>query len=135
MEDTDIPLDELVLAYRKIRDVIADKEEAHKELIAGLKEQLDTVSSKMLEVCQDQNADSIRTPAGTITRRVSSRYWTSDWESMYQFIKEHDAPFLLEQRISNSNMKQFLDDNPNILPMGLQATRKFVIQVRKPINK
>ena len=135
MEDTDIPLDELVLAYRKIRDVIADKEEAHKELIAGLKEQLDTVSSKMLEVCQDQNADSIRTPAGTITRRVSSRYWTSDWESMYQFIKEHDAPFLLEQRISNSNMKQFLDDNPNVLPMGLQATRKFVIQVRKPINK
>jgi hypothetical protein len=30
---------------------------------------------------------------------------------MYQFIKEHDAPFLLEQRIHNGNLKQFLADN------------------------
>jgi len=131
----DIPLDKLVQAYRNLREAISDKEAAHKEEIAGLKEQLDTISNRLLEVCNEQNAESIRTVAGTITRRISSRYWTHDWESMYEFIRENDALYLLEQRISNSNMKQFLEDNPDKLPIGLQADRKFVIQVRKPTGK
>jgi hypothetical protein len=54
---------------------------------------------------------------------------------MYQFIKEQDAPFLLEQRIHNGNMRQFLEDNPDTLPMGLNADTKYAITVRKPTNK
>lgn len=135
MVDTDVPLDEIVLAYRKLRDVMQETEAAHKEAMADLREQLDLLSSKMLEVCKEQNADSIRTPAGTITRKITARYWTSDWESMYEFIREHDAPFLLEQRIHNSSMRQFLEDNPDIMPAGLQADRKFTVQVRKPTSK
>ena len=37
--------------------------------------------------------------------------------------------------IHNGNMKQFLEENPDMLPIGLQADRKFVIQVRKPTSK
>jgi hypothetical protein len=72
---------------------------------------------------------------GTVTRRTVTRYWTNDWESMYQFIKEQDAPFLLEQRIHNGNMRQFLEENPDTLPMGLNADTKYAITVRKPTNK
>jgi urate oxidase len=131
----DIPTDRLVAIYVKIRTAIQAKEEQHKAELAELKEQFDVVSQKLLEVCNDQNAESIRTPFGTISRRVSSRYWTTDWESMYNFIKEHDAPYLLEQRIHNGNMKQFLEENPDALPAGLQADRKYVVQVRKPTAK
>ena len=70
-----------------------------------------------------------------MTRTVSTRYWTNDWESTYQFIKEHDAMYLLEQRIHNGNMRQFLDDNPDELPVGLQADTKYVVRVRKPTAK
>lgn len=131
----EIPTDRLVAIYVKIRTAIQEKEEQHKAELAQLKEQFDVVSQKLLEVCNEQNADSIRTPFGTISRRVSSRYWTTDWESMYNFIKEHDAPYLLEQRIHNGNMKAFLEENPDVLPAGLQADRKYVIQVRKPTAK
>ena len=79
--------------------------------MATLKEQLDTVSAKLLDICNSQNVDSLRTPAGTVTRRAVTRYWTSDWESTYQFIMEHDAPYLLEKRIHNANMAQFLADH------------------------
>lgn len=130
-----VTTEEMVVAYRKLRDAIAEKEEQHKTEIAALKEQLDVVAASLLDVCNEQNADSIRTPAGTVTRRVNTRYWTSDWDAMYRFIKEQDAPFLLEQRIHNGNMKQFLEENPDVLPAGLQADRKFVIQVRKPTAK
>jgi hypothetical protein len=130
-----MPADKLVRVYRKIRDAINEKEEAHKTEIAELRAQLDVVGVKLLEICNTQNMDSLRTPEGTATRRAVTRYWTNDWEAMYGFIKDHDAPFLLEQRIHNGNMKQFLEENPETLPIGLNADTKYVISVRKPTNK
>lgn len=131
----DIKADELVLAYRKIRDAIQEKEDAHKQEIASLRIQQDLISDALLGLCNDQNLDSIRTSQGTVTRSTTTRYWTSDWESMYDFIKEQDAPFLLEQRIHNGNMRQFLEENPDKLPVGLNADTKYVIRVRKPTSK
>jgi hypothetical protein len=135
MADENTSLDEIVLQYRKVRDTIRDKEAVFNEEVAELKEELDGLSALLLKACKDNSADSIRTAAGTITRRVNTRYWTSDWESMYEFIREHNVPFLLEQRLHNGNMKQFLEENKDLLPVGLQADRKFVIQVRKPTSK
>ena len=134
-DNNPVNVEELVAIYVKIRDVIRSKEEQHKEEIAVIQEQLDTISSKLLEVCSTQNTDSMRTAAGTVSRRVQSRYWTSDWESMHNFILEHNVPFLLEKRIHNSNMKEFLSDNPDVLPMGMQMENKYVIQVRKATQK
>jgi hypothetical protein len=54
---------------------------------------------------------------------------------MYEFIRENDAMHLLEQRIHNGNMKQFLSENPDELPVGLQADSKYVVRVRKPTAK
>lgn len=135
MTEKDLTIDELVSIYLKIRTAIEAKEEQHKTELQELKDQFDVVGNKLLEICNEQNMDSIRTPVGTISRRVSSRYWTSDWDSMYQFIKNNDAPFLLEQRIHNSNMRQFLEDNPDKFPAGLQNERKYTVQVRKPTAK
>ena len=133
--DTKQSVEEMVFAYRKIRDAIRDKEEQHKEELADLKEQLDVVAGALLDICNNLDVDSLRTEAGTVSRRVNTRYWTSDWDAMYRFIKDQDAPFLLEQRIHNSNMKQFLADNPGLLPVGLQADNKYIVQVRKPTAK
>ena len=136
MDDVkDLPADELVRIYRKIRSVVEEVEEAHKEKIASLKEQLEVVGNALLDICNEQNADSIKTSQGTISRRVNQRYWTTDWESMYKFIKENDAFPLLEQRIHNGNMRQFLEENPDQLPVGLNADTKYVIRVRKPTSK
>jgi hypothetical protein len=135
MTDTELPIDAMVAVYRKIRAAIDEQEEQHKEAVTSLKDQLDTVGNKLLAICNEQNVDSIKTPEGTISRRVNARYWTSDWETMYRFIKENDVPQLLEQRIHNGNMKQFIAENPEAFPAGLQCDRKYVIQIRKPTNK
>lgn len=128
-------LDELVLTYRKIRDAKQEKENAHKEEMAELNEQLDAISARFLELFNTQNVESLRTAHGTVTRRSITRYWTSDWGAMYQFIKEHDVPHLLEQRIHNGNMKEFLEENPEVLPMGLNADTRYAVTVRKPATK
>jgi hypothetical protein len=104
-----IPIESLVSAYRKLRAAITTEEEAHEARVSGLKEKMELVSSELLKFCNDQNLDSVKTSSGTVSRRVQTRYWTTDWERMYQFIAEHDAPFVLEKRIHNGNMKQFME--------------------------
>lgn len=135
MDIQDLPADKLVAVYRKIREAIDEKEEVHKTEVTTLKGQLNAVSAKLLELCNEQNVDSIRTKTGTVTRRTVTRYWTSDWQSMYAFIKEQEAYHLLEQRIHNGNMQTFLQDNPDTLPVGLNADTKYTLTVRKPTNK
>ncbi len=132
MLDDEVNINKLVKVYLKIRNAIDEKETQHKEELSSLKEQFGIVGQSLLNLCKEQNLDSIRTPVGTVSRRISTRYWTSDWDSMYRFISEHDAPFLLEQRIHGTNMKEFLEANPEAFPMGMQADRSYTVQVRKP---
>jgi len=127
----EIPADKLAEIYIKIRDKRVELKEKFEAEDAALKEQQDLLAQEMLEVCYENNADSIKTPAGTIIRKVDTRYWTTDWDSMYQFIQEHDAYPLLEKRIHQTNLKQFLEENPNLLPAGLQADSKYTVVVRR----
>ena len=123
--------EKLAEVYVKIRE--ARRELAKKD--EELKAQLDVITEQLLEICKDQGATTIRTQHGTISRRANKHYWTSDWESLYQCILENNVPQLLEQRIHNSNMRQFLEENPDKFPAGLQNDRKYAVQVRKPTAK
>jgi hypothetical protein len=134
MSDT-VTIEEMVEAYRNVRDTIAKRKEVFEAQMEKLEKSLEVISSSILEFCNEHNLDSVKTPMGTVSRRVQSRYWTSDWESMYNFVVAQNIPFVLEKRIHNGNMQQFLDENPDLMPMGLQLDRKFVIQVRKPNKK
>lgn len=130
-----VSIEEMVEAYRKVRDTIAKRKEAFEAQMDQMEKSLEVISSAILDFCNEHNLDSVKTPMGTVSRRVQSRYWTSDWESMYNFVVAQNIPFVLEKRIHNGNMQQFLDENPDLMPMGLQLDRKFVIQVRKPNKK
>ena len=130
-EETTLSADKLAEVYIKIRDARAKLKEEYEEQDAIAKEQQDLIAEQMLAICKEQNADSIKTQAGTIIRKVDTRYWTSDWESMYQFIQENDAYPLLEKRIHQTNMRQFLEENPELLPAGLMTDSKYTIVVRR----
>jgi hypothetical protein len=89
------------------------------------------ISDEMLNMCKKINADSIKTKYGTIMRSVKSRYWTNDWDSMYDFIYENDAFGLLEKRLHQTNMKDFLAENPDLLPKGLNLESEYTVVVRR----
>jgi len=131
MSETNVATDKLAEIYIKIRDKRSEMKEQFEKQDNELKEQQDLLAEQMLSVCSELGADSIKTPAGTIIRKVDTRYWTTDWDSMYQFIQEHDAYPLLERRLHQTNLKQFLDENPNLLPAGLQADSKYTVVVRR----
>ena len=58
-------------------------------------------------------------------------YWTNDWDSMYKFVLEHEALELFDKRLNQTHVKQFLEENPDLLPKGLNVNSEYVISVRK----
>jgi len=127
----EVTVGNMAAAYIGLRSAIQEKEDEIKEL----KAQQAVISNHMLELVSKEDMNGVKTPFGTITRMVRSTYWTNDWERMYEFIAEHGAYQLLEQRIHSGNMQEFLKDNPDAIPAGLQANRKYIISVRKPPKK
>jgi phage host-nuclease inhibitor protein Gam len=125
-------VDKLVSVYIKIRD---KKAELSKEYDAADKEltaKLDKIKTALLDHCKATNQDGGKTSHGTFTRSVKTRYWTSDWEAMRNFVMDNDALELLEKRISQRTMKQFLEENPDLVPPALNTDSEYTITVRRP---
>jgi len=125
-------LEQLTKVYLKIRDAKDTLTSEYKQACANLDEQLTLIGHQMLDVCKNMGANSIKTPHGTVIRSVKSRYWTNDWDSMYDFIEEHGAFGLLEKRLHQTNMKDFLSENPELLPKGLNVENEYTVVVRRP---
>jgi len=128
---SEVTAERLVSAYIKIRDKRAELKKQFDLADAELLTKQDTFQSALLEILNSAGGDSIKTQFGTASRTVKTRYWTTDWQSMYNFIKDEDAPFLLEQRIHQGNIKKFLEENPDKLPMGLSLDSTYAITVRR----
>lgn len=124
-------MDNMVRAYIRIRDKRAENKKLFEEQDSDLESQMQLISDEMLNLCKKINADSIKTKYGTIMRSVKSRYWTNDWDSMYDFIEETGAFGLLEKRLHQTNMRDFLAENPDLLPKGLNVESEYTVLVRR----
>lgn len=127
----DIPTDKLVKTYVKIRDARKKLADEYEKADAEYKASLEAIESKLLDACKTLGADSIRTQFGTVSRRTAKRYWTNDWHSFYEFLKENKAMELLEKRISQTNMSTFLEENPDKHPPGLNVDSRYTVVIRR----
>jgi isocitrate dehydrogenase kinase/phosphatase len=127
----EITADRLVKAYVKIREERNRIAKEHDMKDAELKEKLEAIEHELLELCKTVGADSLKTQFGTVSRKVQKRFWTSDWHSFHKFVKENDALDLFERRISQANMQQFLEENPDVLPQGLNVDSKYTVSIRR----
>ena len=75
---------------------------------------------------------SVRTDQGTVVLSTKTRYNTQDWDSFKTFVLQHEAVDLLEKRIAQTNMSTFLEENPGLVPPGLNSVSEYAISVRKP---
>lgn len=123
--------DKLASAYIKMRDKRKEILAAYEEQDKKIEAQMILVEEELLKLCKTIGADSIKTQAGTVFRAVRTRYETTDWEHMYDFIQEHNIPQVLERRISTTNMKQFLDENPTLMPIGMNVNNRYTVTVRR----
>ena len=124
-------LTKLTRTYIKIRDKRNEVKAAFDEEYERLSEQQDLIKQKLMDHCKEHGVESVKTGAGLFYRTTKTKYWTNDWEQMHEFILEHGEPSLLDKRINQKNMKQFLEENPELLPKGLNSNSEYTITVRR----
>lgn len=131
-EQNGVPVDKLSSVYVKIRDKKSEIKAAFDEEYKRLNAQQDKIKSALLDYCKEQGLESFKTASGTVSRSVRKRYWTSDWPHMYEFIAEHNCPEFFEKRLNQTAVKQFMAENPDIIPKGLNTDAEFSVSVTKP---
>jgi hypothetical protein len=123
MSDVKPIAEQLTKVYLKIKDKRSELALAYKEEDGELSEQLDKVKRALLDYCKEQGLDSVKT--------AKVRYWTSDWSNMHEFVLQHEVPELLDKRLNQKNMKDFLEENPDLVPKGLNVDSEYVVSVRR----
>jgi hypothetical protein len=129
-------LEELVKIYLTIRGEREKLLDEYETQDKKYKEDMVVIEQTMLTTCNESNADSIKTQAGTVMRKLNERFICSDWDNFRKFVAENDALELLERRIHQGNFKEFLHGHEQDgLPPGVNVMREFGIVVRKPASR
>ena len=127
-----VPMDKLARVYLKIRTRIRELTKQYESEIEDLKSQQDEIKAAMKDHLMALGSKSVKTDQGTVILTTKTRYFTQDWDAFKTFVVENDALDLYEKRIHQTNMAKFLEDNPSLVPPGLNSDKEFDISVRKP---
>lgn len=131
-DEVSVPMDKLAKVYRKMQTRIQELTAAYETEVEVLKAQQDQVKGALKDQMLALGLTSVRTDEGTVILSTKTRYSTTDWDEFKDFVKEHDALDLFEKRIAQTNMAQFLRENPALVPPGLNSNAEYSVSVRKP---
>lgn len=127
----DIPVEKIINAFLKIRSAKEELTRGYEAQVAELDEQMTVLKQKLLEVCKDTGVTSLGTGNAIAYRTVKNRYWTNDWSNFYNFLKDKGKLELLEKRIHQTNMKEFLEEHPDTRPPGLNIDSEYDITIKR----
>jgi len=132
----EIKLDSLVETYLAIRNERDKLSREHDAKDKELSNDLAQIEQVLLNSCNEVGADSIRTVGGTIIKSTKENFVCGDWDNFKQYVMDNDAIELLQQRIHQTNFKEFLSGREDEgLPPGISSMREFRVTVRKPTSK
>ena len=127
----DNSMDDLSAKYIELRT----KREQHKHIFeaedAKFEELMAELESKMLEIMNSTDANSISTSNAVVMRKITSRYNPTNWDAVYEMIARHKAFGVLHKRVHDTNMRQFLEEHPDEYPAGLNVDRSYQVVVRR----
>ena len=131
MDTQNTSLPKLVKAYRALREARSKLKAAFEANDKELASDQEKINSKLLQHCAENDVTSVKTEEGTFYRKKKVSYWCSDWEEFHKWILTNKIPSVLQKRISQSNLEEFLENSKDI-PIGLQADAVYTITVQKP---
>jgi len=128
-----IKLDEIVQTYLTIRGQRENIAREFELQDAELKAEQAQLEQVLLQQCNEMNAETIRTGVGTVVKTLKESYICSDWDGLKSFIMENGLIELMQQRLHNTNLKEYLANHDGEgMPPGVSSFREYSIVVKKP---
>ncbi len=122
--------DQIIAAYIKIRDQIAEKEAAHKEAMKPYKSALEQLESQVLQMLDEAGVDSIKTKEGTAYKSEKTSVTVADRSVFMDYIRDNMAFDLLDVRPNKSAVEIFLQEHQDV-PPGVNLRRVVSCNFRR----
>lgn len=107
---------------------------AYDELNRATKEkkrELDAVEFRLLEALDALGTETARAHGHTVAVNESVKGNIADYDEFIEFVRDNDAWFLLERRISNPAFREMLAERDGEDIPGLTAFNRRTVSVRK----
>ena len=124
--------EKLIKAYIKLRDARSELKHDYEEKDGELLEKQARIEEVLLEHAKEHGLTNMKTESGTAFLRTKTRFWAPDWQSFGKWLSTlgDEGYSMVEQRIQQSNLKQFLEENPDALP-PVNSDSKLSIVIRR----
>jgi hypothetical protein len=127
----EISVDELSAEYMRIRREREELKSKFTEEDGKLDSRMGDIEQALLEKMMSADLSSMSTSNAIVIRRVERRYSTSNWDEIYRLIEKHKAFGLLHKRIHDTNMREFLEENPDEYPENLNVSSRHAVTVKR----
>lgn len=128
-------VDTLADKYIKVRTAREQLKEQYEKDDAVLERELQELEGALLDIMNTTNTDTMGTPRATVMRSVRKRYMPTNWQAVYDLVEKHKAFGILEKRIHNGNMRDFLEQHPEEYPAGLNVDSRYTVVVRRKASE
>ena len=129
---SDITIDKLTMVIQKIKAKRAEIASIYEAQDNELKQKMELATQEINRLFKEMGVESVKTKYGTVSRTVKDRFWCSDWGPLLDYIRENEAVHLLQRRISDTAMKEWIAENQDNLPPALNSERTYEIKLYKP---
>ena len=124
-------VDELSAEYMRIRREREELKSKFTEEDGKLESRMGDIEQVLLEKMMAADLSSMSTSNAIVLRRIERRYSTNNWDDIYRLIEKHKAYGLLHKRIHDTNMRQFLEENPDEYPENLNVSSRHAVTVKR----
>ncbi len=123
-------VDELITAYRGIRDQLATDRKGYKSREAKLKVQMSIISMQLRDRGDQLGVDSFATANGTAFRQKKEKFSIRDWPVFTEWLDKTKYWHAIQKRVSPNAIKDIRTAEG--LPPGVDVLEEIDFTVRAP---
>ena len=123
--------EKLIKAYIKLRDARSELSAEFKAKDGELLEKQARIEEVLREHAKEHGLTNMKTAAGTAFLRTKTTFYAPEWSSFAKWLSKlgEDGLNMVEQRIQQTNFKQYLEENPDeIPPVNSKSELQIVIR-------
>jgi len=129
-ERTAPTVENVVSAYRKLRDAKDKLTTEHKLQLAPVNERMAKLENWLHAKLNELGVDSMKTKRGTAYKSVLVKASVTDGEELLKFVQESGLWHILERRVSKAAVQEYIESTGKGIP-GVHVSHEEKINIRK----
>lgn len=123
-------VEDVVRGYIKLRDRKNDLKKQHADELRPITEKMTLLENWLLRDLQTRKVESQKTKEGTAYVSTVAAATVKDRDALFDFVKEKEMWDLLENRVSKSVVRDYLEETGEIVP-GVNYQETKVVRIRR----